>query len=85
MNIIILQATDVGGIIPLLILLALSIAIFLILRSVVLWYLKVDKIIENQQKQIVQQQTIIDGLAGLYKSVNKPSDSEERNDNVEGV
>ncbi|MFD2599300.1 hypothetical protein ACFSQ3_10070 [Sphingobacterium corticis] len=66
MAFILLQASTFGSVIGLLISLAFALAIFLLFRSIFLWYWKVDKILENQQKQIDQQKTIIDGLAGLY-------------------
>lgn len=86
MNITFLPLCYIGAaeLLQLLFVLAIYVLVFLLLRKVFLWYWKVDKILENQQKQIEQQQTIIDGLAGLYKSLNKPNDT-DRNNNTEGL
>ncbi|WP_166333934.1 hypothetical protein [Sphingobacterium chungjuense] len=76
MNISLLPLCFIGvlELFQMLLILAVYVIVFLLLRKVFLWYWKVDQILENQQKQIEQQQTIIDGLAGLYKSLNKPVD-----------
>ncbi|PVH27060.1 hypothetical protein [Sphingobacterium corticibacter] len=70
MNIILLQSSS-NEVLTFLAAIAISILLFFVFRSVLLWYWRVDEIVKNQQKQIQQQQTIIEGLAGLYKSMNR--------------
>jgi len=46
----------IGTLIETVIIMAIAVGIFLILRSLVLWYWKVYDIIGNQEKQIFEQQ-----------------------------
>jgi|GEM_PF-2642194 len=67
MNSILLQAANGrGDFLSMIFAIVFFIAMFLIFRAVVLWYWKVDKIVEYQKKQIEQQQTIIEGLGGIF-------------------
>lgn len=67
MNTILLQAANGrGDFLSMIFAIVFFIAMFLIFRAVVLWYWKVDKIVEYQKKQIEQQQTIIEGLGGIF-------------------
>lgn len=51
-----------------LIAIGVSLLIFFVLRSVMLWYWKVDKIVENQQKQIQQMNTVIEAMSAFYRN-----------------
>ncbi|KGE14631.1 hypothetical protein [Sphingobacterium deserti] len=71
MNTIILQAAlndGTGSAVGALIAIGISLLIFFILRSVMLWYWKVDKIVENQQKQIQQMNTVIEAMSAFYRN-----------------
>jgi hypothetical protein len=48
------------------IVLAVPLVLFLIFRSIMLWYWKVDTIVENQEKQIA----LLTDLLRIYKKVN---------------
>lgn len=62
MNFILLQSSNVTAVI---ITLVVFLILFLVFRGVLLWFWKVDKIVENQETQIKQQQIIIDKLDAL--------------------
>lgn len=42
--------------------LAITIGIFLAIRAIVLWYWKIDTIVENQQKQIQLLTQLVDSM-----------------------
>lgn len=56
-----------GSTMGILIAIGVSLLIFFVLRSVMLWYWKVDKIVENQQKQIQQMNTVIEAMSAFYR------------------
>ncbi len=47
-----------------------SIGSFLLVRSIVLWYWKIDKIVENQETQIEQLQRLAVSLEQLLNHKN---------------
>ncbi len=47
--------------------LAITIVLFMILRSVILWYYKIDTMVENQKKQI----DLLSELLSITKKVHK--------------
>lgn len=61
MNNILLQASNDFGLtlFKLVIVLGICLAIFLVLRALMLWYWKIDKIVMNQEKQIEALNIII--------------------------
>lgn len=66
------SSTDLAStLIAVLFVLAICIGIFLLLRSIMLWYWKVYEIIENQeqQKKITEQQNRRHARANYYKSL----------------
>lgn len=78
MNTILLQvANGRGDFLSMIFAIVFFIAMFLIFRAVVLWYWKVDKIVEYQKKQIEQQQTIIEGLGGIFNLLKQQGEVKE--------
>lgn len=62
MNFILLQSSNTTAVI---ITLVVFLVLFLVFRGALLWFWKVDKIVENQETQIKQQQIIIEKLDAL--------------------
>lgn len=61
----------VGTLIETILIMAIAVGIFLILRSLVLWYWKVYEIILNQEKQIFEQQQTNILLKKQTEALNK--------------
>lgn len=61
----------VGTLIETIFIMAIAVGMFLILRSLVLWYWKVYDIINNQEKQIYEQQQTNDLLKKQIEILNK--------------
>jgi hypothetical protein len=61
---------DGGSLIALLIALGILILVFLLVRSIFLWYWKIDTIVENQEKQI-------ELLEDLNKKLGQEAQKEE--------
>ncbi|TCV17108.1 hypothetical protein EDC17_101125 [Sphingobacterium alimentarium] len=76
---ILLQAaagTGIGSLVYFTIVIAVIVVLFVVFRNLILWYYKLDVIVSNQQKQIEQnnkiidqQGIIIDGLVAIKNSV----------------
>lgn len=69
---ILLQANEVGGALFIVVLsILLGLALFFILRSILLWYWKVNEIVRNQERQIIliEQQNRRDNRVNFYKAL----------------
>jgi len=68
-----------GSIIVLLIALAILILVFLLVRSILLWYWKIDTIVENQEKQIELLKALNKKLGQeAQQKESEPSDSSDK-------
>ena len=59
------------SLLPLLVWFAIAILVFLLIRSLALWYWKIDKLVENQEKQIQLLNEILLETASKSDKKNK--------------
>jgi len=57
---------------------AIMLGIFLAIRAIVLWYWKIDTIVDNQQKQIVLLSQLIDTIRKIETQPAKSMSSEKQ-------
>lgn len=67
------QGSKIESMITVLFTLAIVVGLFLLFRGIVLWYYKIDKIVNNQQQQINQFQTIIEQQQVIIDNLNTKS------------
>lgn len=82
MNSILLQVETGREFISVLLSLGFAIILFLVFRGIMLWYWRVNDIINNQQRQIEQQQEILKELRNLR---GPDTDQSPKYDNIDDI